>query len=50
MKSSIMKFLMALGFMGTLALALPSASLGQNQGSSCIPQYDSSGAQKPPYC
>jgi hypothetical protein len=50
MKSSVMKFLTALGFIGTLALALPSPSLGQNQGSSCIPQYDSSGAQKPPYC
>jgi hypothetical protein len=50
MKSSVMTFLTALAFMGTLALALPSASLGQNQGSACTPHYDSSGAQKPPYC
>jgi hypothetical protein len=50
MKSSVMKFLTALGFAGALALALPSASWGQNQGSSCIPHYDSSGAQKAPYC
>jgi hypothetical protein len=50
MKSSIMTFLTALAFTGTLALALPGASLGQNQGSACAPHYDSSGAQKPPYC
>ena len=48
MKSSVMTFLTALAFMGTLAL--PSPSLGQNQGSACTPHYDSSGAQKPPYC
>jgi len=50
MKSSVMTFLTALAFIGTFALALPSASLGQNRGSACTPQYDSSGAQKPPYC
>ena len=50
MKSSAMKFLTALGLMGALALTLPSTSWGQNQGSGCIPHYDSSGAQKAPYC
>ena len=50
MKSSVMKYLTALGVAGALALAFPSASWAQNQGGACIPHYDSSGAQKPPYC
>jgi hypothetical protein len=49
MKSSVIRFLTALGF-AALTFALPSASWGQKPGGACIPHYDSSGAQKPPYC
>ena len=51
MKSSVMKFVTALSLLaGALALSLPSASFAQNRGNTCIPHYDSSGAQTAPYC
>jgi hypothetical protein len=51
MKSSVMKFATVLSLLvGALALTLPSASLAQNRGNTCIPHYDSSGAQTAPYC
>jgi hypothetical protein len=50
MKTSVMKFVAALGVAGALALTATTASFAQNRGSNCIPQYDSSGAQKAPYC
>jgi hypothetical protein len=49
MKNSVMKLVVALGLAGALAL-LPSASFAQSRGNACIPHYDSSGAQKAPYC
>jgi hypothetical protein len=45
-----MKFMAALGFLGALALTLPGGSFAQGPDGRCIPQYDSSGAQKAPYC
>jgi len=50
MKTAVMKFVAALGVAGALALTVTTASFAQNHGSSCIPQYDSTGAQKAPYC
>ena len=51
MKSSVMKFATVLSLLvGALAFALPSASLAQNRGNTCVPHYDSSGAQTAPYC
>jgi hypothetical protein len=53
MKTTMMKLGAALGLAGALALGAATASLAQNpysQQNSCIPQYDSSGAQKAPYC
>jgi hypothetical protein len=51
MKNSVAKLVTALALLvGALVLTLPSASVAQNRGNSCIPQYDSSGAQTAPYC
>jgi hypothetical protein len=53
MKTTMMKLGAALGLAGALALGAATASFAQNpysQQNSCIPQYDSSGAQKAPYC
>ena len=51
MKSSVTTFVTALALLaGALALSLPSASFAQGRGNTCIPHYDSSGAQTAPYC
>jgi hypothetical protein len=53
MKATMMKLAAALGLAGALAIGVTTASFAQNpysQQNSCIPQYDSSGAQKAPYC
>jgi uncharacterized low-complexity protein len=53
MKTTMMKLGAALGLAGALTLGAATASFAQNpysQQNSCIPQYDSSGAQKAPYC
>jgi uncharacterized low-complexity protein len=50
----MMKLAAALGLAGALALGAATASFAQNpnnyRDNGCIPQYDSSGAQKAPYC
>jgi hypothetical protein len=50
MKSTVTKLVAALGLASALALSATTVSFAQNQGSACIPQYDTSGAQKAPYC
>ena len=53
MNTTMMKLAAALGLAGTLALGAMTTSFAQNpysQQDRCIPQYDSSGAQKAPYC
>ena len=50
MKTSMTKLVAALGLASALALAATTVSFAQNQGSACVPQYDTSGAQKAPYC
>jgi hypothetical protein len=53
MKTLMMKLAAALGLAGALALGAARVSFAQNphsQGSSCVQQYDGTGAQKPPYC
>jgi hypothetical protein len=56
MQTTVMKLAIALAVAGGVALSAAAVSLGgatasfaQSQ-SQCIPHYDSSGAQKPPYC
>jgi hypothetical protein len=52
-KTSMMKLAAALGLAGALALGAATVSFAQNphsQGSSCVQQYDGTGAQRPPYC
>jgi hypothetical protein len=46
MKPFIVKLVMAVAF----ALALPAIASAQSRPPSCIPQYDTSGAQTAPYC
>ena len=50
MKTSLKKFVVALGIASALALTATSVSFAQSRGNTCIPQYDSSGAQTAPYC
>jgi hypothetical protein len=50
MKTLAMKYLGALGLAAVLAMTAVTASYAQRQDSSCIPQYDTSGAQMAPYC
>jgi hypothetical protein len=50
MKTSLKKIVATLGIAAALAMTATSFSFAQNRGSSCIPQYDSSGAQVAPYC
>jgi hypothetical protein len=53
MKASMMELAAALGLAGALTLSAATISFAQNpysQNNRCIPQYDSSGAQKAPYC
>jgi hypothetical protein len=46
MNSSVTRLVAALA----LALAATTVSFAQSRPPSCIPQYDSSGAQTTPYC
>ena len=53
MKLAMTMLAAAVGLAGTLILGAATASFAQNpfsQQDRCIPQYDSSGAQKAPYC
>jgi hypothetical protein len=50
MKTAVMKFMTAVSLLAALTLTLPGASFAQNRGNTCIPHYDSSGAQTAPYC
>jgi hypothetical protein len=50
MKTSLTKFVAALGIASALALTVTSVSFAQSRGNTCIPHYDSSGAQTAPYC
>jgi L-serine deaminase len=49
MKSAAMRFLAALGIASALVMSVTSVSFAQRN-TSCIPHYDSSGAQTAPYC
>jgi hypothetical protein len=50
MKTLAMKYLGALGLAAVLAMTAVSSSYARPHDSSCIPQYDTSGAQIAPYC
>jgi hypothetical protein len=50
MQTSLTKFVAALGIASALALTVTSVSFAQSRGNTCIPHYDSSGAQTAPYC
>ena len=49
MKIAVMKFVAALGIASALVMSVTSVSFAQKN-TSCIPHYDSSGAQTAPYC
>jgi hypothetical protein len=49
MKAAVMKFVAALGIASALVMSVTSVSFAQKN-TSCIPHYDSSGAQTAPYC
>ena len=49
MKIAVMKFVAALGIASALVTSVTSVSFAQKN-TSCIPHYDSSGAQTAPYC
>jgi hypothetical protein len=49
MKTAVMKFVAALGIASALVMCVTSVSFAQKN-TSCIPHYDSSGAQTAPYC
>jgi hypothetical protein len=48
MKTLAMKYLGALGLAAVLAMTAVTSSYAQRQESSCIPHYDTSGAQMAP--
>ena len=48
--TSVKKALATLGIAAALAMTATSFSFAQSRGNSCIPHYDSSGAQTAPYC
>jgi hypothetical protein len=48
MKTAVMKLVATLGITSALIMSVTSVSFAQN--TSCIPHYDSSGAQTAPYC
>jgi hypothetical protein len=50
MKTSLKKIVATLGIAAALAMTATSFSFAQSRGNSCIPHYDSSGAQTAPYC
>jgi hypothetical protein len=50
MKTLAMKYLGALGLAAVLAMTAVTSSYAQRHDPSCIPQYDTSGAQTAPYC
>jgi hypothetical protein len=49
-KTTLMKYLAAIGLVSALAVGAATSSFAQRHDPSCIPQYDSSGAQTAPYC
>jgi hypothetical protein len=49
MKTAVMKFVTALGIASALVMSVTSVSFAQKN-TSCVPHYDSSGAQTAPYC
>ena len=49
MKTAVIKFVTALGIASALVMSVTGMSFAQRN-SSCIPHYDSSGAQTAPYC
>jgi hypothetical protein len=49
MKTTVMKIAAALGIASALVMSVTSVSFAQKN-TSCIPHYDSSGAQTAPYC
>jgi hypothetical protein len=50
MSTFVMKFLGAVGLAVMLATTAVTSSYAQRHDPSCIPQYDTSGAQVAPYC
>jgi hypothetical protein len=48
--TSVKKALATLGIAAALAMTATSFSFAQSRGNTCIPHYDSSGAQTAPYC
>jgi hypothetical protein len=50
MKTLAMKYLGAPGLAAVLAMTAATSSFAQRQDLSCIPHYDTSGAQIAPYC
>jgi hypothetical protein len=50
MKTRITMYLGALGVAAALAMTAVTSSHAGPRDSSCIPQYDTSGAQTAPYC
>jgi hypothetical protein len=49
-KTTVMKYLTPIGLVSALAVGAATSSFAQRHDPSCIPQYDSSGAQTAPYC
>jgi hypothetical protein len=50
MKTRVMRYLGAIGLGAALMLGAATSSFARPNDPSCIPQYDSSGAQMAPYC
>jgi hypothetical protein len=50
MKARVMTYLGALGVAALLAMTAITSSYAGPRDPSCIPQYDTSGAQTAPYC
>jgi len=50
MKTTLMKYLAALGLLSVLTVGVATSSFAQRHDPNCIPEYDSSGAQRAPYC
>jgi hypothetical protein len=50
MKTRVMTYLGTLGVAALLAMTAVTSSYAGPRDSSCIPQYDTSGAQTAPYC
>jgi hypothetical protein len=51
MKSSLLNYVVAAALAAVVALGAATASFAQRaQDRTCVPQYDTSGAQTAPYC